>query len=187
MNIVPTRLPGVVILEPRVFRDDRGYFLETYSQSRYSAAGLPERFVQDNVSYSVADVLRGLHYQHPNAQGKLVTVLRGEVFDVAVDIRRGSPTFGQWTGAVLSAENGRQMYIPEGFAHGFLVTADCALFHYKCTAPYDPRSEGSVAWNDPELGIEWPARVPFLSLKDAEAPRLSEITDHRLPAYDANG
>lgn len=185
MNVVPTRLPGVVVLEPRVFRDDRGHFFESYSQDRYASAGLPERFVQDNVSYSRAGVLRGLHYQQPNAQGKLVTVLRGEVFDVAVDVRQGSPTFGQWVGVTLSADNGRQMYIPEGFAHGFLVTGDCAVFHYKCTTPYDQPSEGSVLWNDPDLGIAWPLREPLLSPKDADAPRLADIPDHRRPPYDA--
>jgi dTDP-4-dehydrorhamnose 3,5-epimerase len=186
MNVVPTELPGVVILEPRVFRDDRGYFLETWSRDRYAAAGLPAEFVQDNLSYSTRGVLRGLHYQHPRAQGKLVGVLRGEVYDVAVDIRRGSPTFGRWVGVTLSAENGRQLYVPVGFAHGFVVMGEEALFVYKCTAPYDPGGEGSIVWDDPDLGIRWPlpaGAAPRLSPKDAAAPRLRDVPADRLPAY----
>jgi dTDP-4-dehydrorhamnose 3,5-epimerase len=180
MNIIPTILPGVLIIEPRQFRDERGFFYESFSEPRYSGAGLPSRFVQDNVSFSVHGVLRGLHYQLPKAQGKLVTVLRGEVFDVAVDLRLGSPSFGKWAGVTLSEENGRQLYVPEGFAHGFLVTGECAVFHYKCTAPYDPKSEGSVAWDDPAIAIDWPFREVLLSPKDASAPRLAEIAPHRL-------
>jgi dTDP-4-dehydrorhamnose 3,5-epimerase len=183
MNVVPTELPGVVILEPRVFRDDRGYFYETWSRERYAAAGLPETFVQDNLSYSTRGVVRGLHYQHPGGQGKLVSVLRGAVYDVAVDIRRGSPTFGRWVGVELSAENGRQLYIPEGFAHGFAVMGDEALFSYKCTAPYNPAGEGSVLWDDPDLGIAWPvgSSEARLSGKDAAAPRLRDVAPGRLP------
>ena len=179
-------LPGVILIEPRVFRDDRGYFLETWSRQRYQEAGLPADFVQDNLSYSKAGVLRGLHYQHPTAQGKFVSVLRGEVFDVAVDIRRGSPTFGKWEGFVLSAENGRQLYVPEGFAHGFVVTSEDALFSYKCTAPYDPAAEGSVAWDDPALGISWPVSAPTLAAKDRAAPRLGDIPPDRLPGLETS-
>lgn len=185
MNVLPTRLPGLVLIEARIFRDDRGHFLETWSRERHRAAGLPADFVQDNFSCSRKGVLRGLHYQHPTAQGKFVSVLRGEVFDVAVDIRAGSPTFGQWEGFALSAENGRQLYVPEGFAHGFLVTSDDALFGYKCTAPYDPPSEGSILWDDPDLAIDWPARAPTLAAKDRAAPRLKDVPADRLPRYVA--
>jgi dTDP-4-dehydrorhamnose 3,5-epimerase len=185
MNVVPTELPGVVIIEPRAFRDDRGHFFESYNAAKYREAGLPDRFAQDNVSFSKAGVLRGLHYQLPNAQGKLVSALRGSVFDVAVDIRRGSPTFGRWVGVVLSDENLRQLYIPEGFAHGFAVMSECAVFHYKCTAPYDPRSEGSIIWDDPEIGIDWPTRDVLLSPKDAAAPRLADVAPDRLFRYEA--
>ncbi|MFO0959103.1 MAG: dTDP-4-dehydrorhamnose 3,5-epimerase [Isosphaeraceae bacterium] len=185
MNVVPTALPGVVIIEPRAFRDDRGHFFESFSAAKYREAGLPDRFAQDNISFSKAGVLRGLHYQLPNAQGKLVSALRGSVFDVAVDIRRGSPTFGRWVGMVLSDENLRQMYIPEGFAHGFAVLSECAVFHYKCTASYDPQSEGSILWDDPDLGIDWPIRDALLSPKDAAAPRLAHIAPDRLFRYEA--
>lgn len=181
MNVVATRLPGVLIIEPTVFRDTRGFFLETWSQANFSAAGVPAAFVQDNLSYSRKGVLRGLHYQHPSAQGKLVSVLEGEVFDVAVDIRQGSPTFGQWVGVVLSSENFRQCYVPPGFAHGFLVTSESALFAYKCTAPYQPRDEGTIRWNDPDLAIVWPIDRPTLSPKDECAPGLREIAANRLP------
>ncbi len=184
MNLIQTRLPGVVVLEPRVFRDDRGFFVETWNRARYAEAGLPADFVQDNLSGSAPGVLRGLHYQHPAGQGKLVRVLRGEVFDVAVDIRAGSPTFGRWAGFVLSAENGRQLYVPEGFAHGFVVTSDGALFSYKCTAPYDPPSEGSILWDDPDLAIAWPVRSPVLAAKDRDAPRLRDVPADRLPRYE---
>ena len=163
MNVLETGLPGVVIIEPDVFGDDRGFFMETWNGRRYEEAGLPGRFVQDNLSYSARGVLRGLHFQNPQAQGKLVSVLRGEVFDVAVDIRVGSPTFGEWTGVTLSAENKRQFYVPPEFAHGFLVTGEDALFFYKCTDYYAPSAEGIVLWNDPEIGIEWPTDAPTLS------------------------
>lgn len=185
MKITETELPGVLVLEPRVFRDDRGYFLESWNQARYAEAGLPAAFVQDNLSYSTRGVLRGLHYQHPAAQGKLVCVLAGEVFDVAVDIRRGSPTFGRWVGVTLSAENGLQMYVPEGYAHGFLVTSESALFSYKCTRPYRPSDEGIVLWDDPDLGIAWPSAAPRLAPKDATAPRLRDIPHDRLPRLGA--
>ncbi|MBX6312651.1 MAG: dTDP-4-dehydrorhamnose 3,5-epimerase [Isosphaeraceae bacterium] len=184
MNIRPLRLPGLLVVEPRVFRDERGYFFEVWNRERFAAAGLPERFEQDNLSYSTAGVLRGLHYQYPTAQGKFLTVLRGEIFDVAVDIRLGSPTFGQWEGITLSAENGRQLYIPEGFAHGFAVTGPEALLLYQCTAPYDPRSEGIVLWNDPDLGIAWPLHAPILAAKDRAAPKLQAIPAERLPRFE---
>ena len=184
MKVITTELPGVVILEPRRFSDHRGFFCESFNEQSFAAAGLPTRFVQDNVSFSGAGVLRGLHYQLPNAQGKLVSVLRGEVFDVMVDIRKGSPTFGRWAGVFLSLENGRQVYIPEGFAHGFLVTSECAVFQYKCTSLYDPKSEGSIAWNDPSIGIEWPQTDVCLSSKDAAAPRLAEVADDRLFIFE---
>lgn len=183
MDIQETKLPGVIIIEPRVFGDDRGFFLETWNQARYKEAGIPGTFVQDNLSFSRKGVLRGLHFQNPNAQGKLVYVLQGEVFDVAVDIRLGSPTFGQWASTTLSAENKRQFYIPAGFAHGFCVTSETALFAYKCTDIYNPQAEGSILWNDPDLGIEWPTQTPELSGKDAEGIRLAEFPEDRLPRF----
>jgi len=183
MNIQETKLPGALIIEPRVFGDERGYFCETYNEARYAAAGLPARFVQDNLSFSRRGVLRGLHFQNPNPQGKLVSVLQGEVFDVAVDIRVGSPTFGQWVSVNLSAENKRQFYIPEGFAHGFCVTSETALFAYKCTDVYNPQAEGSVLWNDPDLNIPWPVSAPELSAKDAQGIRLADFPTDRLPRY----
>ena len=184
MNVAETSLPGVMLVEPRVFRDDRGYFLETWSDAAFGPRGLPTRFLQDNLSYSAVGVLRGLHYQFPTAQGKLVSVVRGEVFDVAVDIRVGSPTFGKWVGATLTAENGRQLWIPEGFAHGFVVTGtEPASFAYKCTAGYDPSGQCSVLWDDPDIGIEWPGGAPLLSPKDRDAPRLRDIPEGRLPRY----
>ena len=183
LNVIETHLPGVLIFEPRVHRDGRGYFYELWRHDAYVTAGVPGMFVQDNVSWSGNGVLRGLHYQHPRAQGKLISVLHGAVFDVAVDIRIGSPTYRQWVGAVLSDENQRQIYIPEGFAHGFVVTADSALVSYKCTSYYDPAGEGSVLWNDPDLGVEWPVKEPVLSPKDRSAPRLSEIVAERMPRF----
>ncbi len=185
MNIEQTRLPGVVVLSPRVYRDPRGFFMETWNKERYADEGLPATFVQDNLSESRRGVLRGLHYQHPEAQGKLLQVLHGEIYDVAVDIRRGSPTFGQWVGVVLSSDNQRQIYVPEGFAHGFVVTSDSALFSYKCTDLYRPQNEGSVLWNDPDLGIDWPIAEPILSPKDLAGLRLKEIPAERLPGFHA--
>ena len=186
MKVTETRLPGVFLIEPRVFRDDRGYFLETYSVARYGPEGLPTSFAQDNLSCSSPGVLRGLHYQFPVGQGKLVGVAQGEVFDVAVDIRVGSPTFGQWAGESLSAENARQLYIPPGFAHGFLVTsAGPAIFSYKCTEGYDPNGQCSILWDDPDLAIDWPGSSPLLAPKDAEAPRLRDVLESRLPRYSS--
>jgi dTDP-4-dehydrorhamnose 3,5-epimerase len=183
MRTVSTALLGVTIIEPRVFGDARGYFLETWNQSRYALSGIPATFVQDNVSFSSRGVLRGLHFQNPHAQGKLVTVLEGEVYDAAVDIRVGSPTFGKAVGVVLSGESKRQIYIPPGFAHGFCVTSEHALFMYKCTDIYAPEAEGGIMWNDPDLGIAWPVERPSLSPKDEKYPRLKDIDPGKLPVY----
>ena len=184
MNVLETKLPGVLVFEPRVFGDERGFFMETWHAERYEEAGLPSRFVQDNLSFSQRGVLRGLHFQNPDQQGKLVNVLQGEAYDVAVDIRVGSPTFGGWTAVTLSSENKRQFYVPEGFAHGFLVTSDSALFAYKCTAKYNAKAEAGVLWNDPEIGIEWPMEDPVLSEKDRSALPLGEMTVEQLPRYE---
>ncbi len=183
MNVVETDLPGVLIVEPKVFGDERGFFMESWNGRRYEEVGLPGRFVQDNLSFSARGVLRGLHFQNPNPQGKLVSVLQGEVFDVAVDIRVGSPTFGRWAATTLSAENKHQLYIPPDFAHGFVVTSETALFFYKCTDYYAPSSEGIVLWNDPEIGIEWPIESPTLSERDRNARRLGEMPEGSLPRY----
>ena len=183
MNVIETRIPGVRILEPKIFGDDRGFFMETYNEARYKEAGLPSNFVQDNLSLSAKNVLRGLHFQNPDQQGKLVYVLQGEVFDVAVDIREGSPTFGEWEGVTLSAENKRQFWVPEGFAHGFLVTSDTALFAYKCSAPYNAKADAGVRWNDPEIGIKWPVDEPTLSEKDKNAPLLRDLSPDKQPRY----
>lgn len=185
MRRIETALPGVYIIEPKVWGDERGYFYEAYRADRLAEQGIALAFVQDNVSYSRRGVLRGLHVQHPHAQGKLAQVLAGEVFDVAVDIRRGSPTYGSWAGVTLSAENKRQLWIPPGFAHGFLVTGETALFVYKNTDYYSPETELSVRWDDPDIGIEWPLEgSPELSKKDSEAAHLSEIPRERLPGYE---
>ena len=181
MNVRETDLPGVLVVEPDVFGDERGFFLETWNRTRYENAGLPGNFVQDNLSFSSRGVLRGLHFQNPHPQGKLVHVLQGEVFDVAVDIRVGSPTFGRWVGVSLSSENKRQLWVPEGFAHGFVVTSETALFSYKCTDFYHREAEAGVLWNDPEIGINWPVEEPTLSDKDLAAPRLSK--SEALPEY----
>lgn len=183
MRVLPTSLPGALLLEPKVFGDARGFFMESWSRARYAEAGIDVDFVQDNVSFSRRGVLRGLHFQHPHAQGKLVYVLHGVVFDVAVDIRVGSPTFGQWTAVELSAENRRQFYIPPGFAHGFCVLSETALFAYKCSDYYHPETEGSVLWNDPDLGIDWPIANPELSEKDRAGRRLADFPLARLPRY----
>ncbi|MBI5761488.1 MAG: dTDP-4-dehydrorhamnose 3,5-epimerase [Planctomycetales bacterium] len=182
MNIIKTKLPGVVIIEPQVFGDARGFFMETWNRSRYEAAGIPATFVQDNVSFSRYGILRGLHFQNPHPQGKLVYALQGEVFDVAVDIRPDSPTFGQWVSVVLSAENKQQMFVPAGYAHGFCVTSETALFAYKCTDVYTPAAEGCVLWNDPDLGIPWPVANPTLNSRDGQALRLRDIPRERLPS-----
>lgn len=178
-----TKLAGVLTIEPVAFGDARGFFMESFNSKRYAEAGIAEQFVQDNVSFSQRGVLRGLHLQHPNAQGKLVQALRGELFDVAVDVRAGSPTFGEWVGEYLSHENKRQLYIPPGFAHGFLVTSDEALFAYKCTDYYHPESELSIRWDDPKVGIQWPTYDASLSTKDANALLLDEVPLELLPSY----
>lgn len=183
MQIHETNLPGVLIIEPKVFGDERGFFMETWNQERYAGSVTTDGFVQDNVSFSRKGVLRGLHFQKINPQGKLVYVLQGEVFDVAVDIRVGSPTFGQWASVVLSAENKRQFFIPAGFAHGFCVTTETALFAYKCTDKYNPQSEGSVLWNDPDLNIPWPIDAPELSAKDSQGIKLADYPKELLPNY----
>jgi dTDP-4-dehydrorhamnose 3,5-epimerase len=180
MNIITCELPGPLIIEPKVFGDTRGFFLETWNRQRYRDAGLDWNFVQDNVSFSRQGILRGLHFQNPSAQGKLVYVLQGEVFDVAVDIRRSSPTFGRWHGLYLSAENKRQFFIPPGFAHGFAVLSASALFVYKCTEFYVPQNELTIAWNDPDIGIKWPLGNPQLSEKDTRGLRLKDVPQDRL-------
>jgi dTDP-4-dehydrorhamnose 3,5-epimerase len=182
MKVLPTDVPGVVLVEPVVHRDTRGFFLETYNERRYREAGITATFVQDNHSRSARGTLRGLHFQVRRMQGKLVRVVAGEMFDVAVDVRRGSPTFGRWVGARLSAENFRQIYIPPGFAHGFCVLSEVGEVEYKCTELYEAADELVIAWNDPQIGIDWPASEPLLSAKDQSAPRLAEVLD-RLPAY----
>ena len=176
MNIIETSLPGVLLIEPRVFGDARGFFLESWNRRSFAEAGLDLDFVQDNHSRSARGVLRGLHYQIGSPQGKLVRVTNGAVFDVAVDIRRSSPHFGQWVGYELSAENHRMLWVPPGFAHGFLVLSDTADFLYKCTTLYDPPGDRGIRWDDPAIGIAWPdiGMAPQLSAKDAVAPRLAE-------------
>jgi len=175
MRVVPTELPDVLVLEPVVHRDARGFFLETYHSERFATAGIAGPFVQDNHSRSERGVLRGLHAQKRRPQGKLVRAVQGEIFDVAVDVRPGSPTFGRWTGVTLDAESFRQLWIPVGFLHGFCVMSDSAEIEYKCTALYDREDEIGVAWNDPDIGIVWPIANPILSPKDAALPRLSAV------------
>jgi dTDP-4-dehydrorhamnose 3,5-epimerase len=187
VNVVETRLPGVLVIEPRVFRDARGFFLESWHRDRYAEIGIDRAFVQDNVSYSTRGVLRGLHFQNPMPQAKLVSVLHGEIFDVAVDVRSGSPTFGQWVGETLCAESMRQLLIPEGFAHGFVVTGDSALVSYKCTERYFPEYDRCIRWEDPEIGIDWPVLDPALSEKDRSAPRLVELDKAQLHRFSHGG
>jgi dTDP-4-dehydrorhamnose 3,5-epimerase len=182
MQVEHTPLEGLLVVEPRVYADHRGCFTELWNEARYAGFGLPH-FVQDNLSCSRRGVLRGLHFQNPNPQGKLVYVLQGEVFDVAVDIRRGSPTFGQWYGVTLSAENHRQLYIPPGLAHGFCVISDEALFVYKCSDRYNPEAEGTILWNDPDIGIEWPVADPQLADKDRNGVRLRDLPEERLVSF----
>jgi len=176
MKISHSKLKGCAIIEPRVFGDDRGFFLETFQAARYKQeAGIDLPFVQDNHSRSARGVLRGLHFQKTKPQGKLVRVVRGEVYDVAVDIRKGSATFGEWEGVILSEENKKQFWVPPGFAHGFVVLSDTADFEYKCTDYYDPSDEGSILWSDPDLDIPWPIANPVLSTKDESAKRLVDL------------
>ncbi len=183
MKLVETDLPGCLVAEPQVFGDDRGWFYESFNLDKLAAAGLEIGFTQGNVSRSVRGVLRGLHYQWPKPQGKWVSVLEGEVWDVAVDIRRGSPTFGRWTAVLLSAENRRHFWIPEGFAHGFAVLSEHATFTYLCTQTYDRDADAGIRWNDARLAIDWPVAEPLLSAKDAQAPFLDEVPEDRLPVY----
>ncbi|MBW8368454.1 MAG: dTDP-4-dehydrorhamnose 3,5-epimerase [Arenimonas sp.] len=183
MKVIATDLPGCVIIEPAVFGDARGFFYEGWNKSRFAEHGLAPEFVQSNTSSSSRGVLRGLHYQWPNPQGKYVSVLEGEVYDVAVDIRRGSPTFGRSAAAVLSAHNKRHFWIPEGFAHGFVVLSERAIFSYLVTAPYDRAADAGIRWNDASLAIDWPVSAPLLSDKDAAAPFLADVPADRLPVY----
>jgi dTDP-4-dehydrorhamnose 3,5-epimerase len=178
MQVTETELPGVLVITPRVFSDTRGFFLESYNERQYGEWGMPTRFVQDNHSRSTRGTLRGLHFQVGQPQAKLCRVLQGEVFDVAVDIRRGSPTFGRWVGVVLSGENHRQLFVPAGFAHGFLVLSETADFLYKCDDFYHPAGDRGIAWDDPLIKIEWPLEgPPLLSAKDAALPRLHEAPE----------
>jgi dTDP-4-dehydrorhamnose 3,5-epimerase len=182
VKVLSTEIPGVLIIEPKVHGDARGFFLETFHAERYQEAGIPGPFVQDNYSRSVKGTLRGLHFQEPQPQGKLVQVVSGAVFDVAVDIRKGSPTFGKWVGVELSSDNKRQFWVPPGFAHGFYVLSESADFQYKCTALYAPQYDAGISWNDPDLAIAWPlSGEPKLSAKDAAAPRLKDAKV--LPTY----
>jgi dTDP-4-dehydrorhamnose 3,5-epimerase len=183
MIIETTPLAGLLLVKPDVFGDERGFFQETWNLRRYTEAGLDRHFVQDNLSLSRKGILRGLHFQNPGPQGKLVYVLQGEVFDVAVDVRTDSPTFGQWHGVTLSAENHHQLFVPEGFAHGFCVTSETALFAYKCTDFYNPKAEFSLLWNDPDIGIEWPITKPELSEKDKNGQPLSEFSRDSLAVW----
>lgn len=175
MTVTEAPLPGILLISLDKFGDARGSFFESWNKERYAREGLPFTFAQDNVSYSSKGVVRGLHFQNPNPQGKLVHVVQGEVFDVAVDLRVGSPTFCKWFGAILSAANNTQMYIPEGFAHGFMALSDLAIFSYKCTALYDKAGDRSVRWDDPDIGIDWPIKNGILSDKDRHAPLLKDL------------
>jgi len=181
VKFLPAAVPGVIVIEPDVHPDRRGFFLETYHAGKYRAGGIADVFVQDNHSQSAGATIRGLHLQLRHPQGKLIRVIEGEIFDVAVDVRRGSPTFGAWVGVTLSAANFRQCYIPQGFAHGFAVVSDVAQVEYKCTDVYDAASEIGVAWDDPAIGIAWPISKPVLSDRDQRHPRLADIVD--LPHY----
>lgn len=188
MNVIETPIIDAVVVEPKVFGDNRGFFLETYSRARYEEHGIPGNFVQDNLSFSRRGVLRGLHFQNPNAQGKLVSCPMGEVFDVAVDIRVGSPTYAKWFGVLLSGENKKQFWVPPGLAHGFVVLSETALFSYKCTEYYAPQNEHSVLWNDPDLKIDWPQGLEFaLSAKDQKGMRLKDFNKELLPKYAGSG
>jgi dTDP-4-dehydrorhamnose 3,5-epimerase len=184
VDVIETKIPGVLLFKPNVFGDQRGWFMESWQQERYAEAGLPPVFVQDNQAFSERGVLRGLHIQNPYGQGKLVQVIRGEVFDVAVDVRRGSPWFGQWVGAHLSEINHHQLYVPVGFAHGYLVLSEDAIFSYKCSDSYHPETQFAVRWNDPTIAIDWPSEAtPLLAEKDRDAPLLNEIPIEQLPLY----
>jgi dTDP-4-dehydrorhamnose 3,5-epimerase len=183
VKIIETDLPGCVVIEPRVFGDDRGFFYESFNLDKLGDVGIDAKFVQGNVSSSRRGVLRGLHYQWPKPQGKYVSVIEGDVWDVAVDIRRGSPTCGRWTARVLTAQNNRHFWIPEGFAHGFVTLSEQAIFTYLCTATYDASADAAIRWNDSKLAIDWPVSDVVLSDKDARAPFLDEVPEDRLPVY----
>jgi dTDP-4-dehydrorhamnose 3,5-epimerase len=185
VKVIETGIAGLVVIEPAVHGDARGFFMETWNSERFRDAGLPDRFVQSNLSRSGPGVIRGLHYQYPEAQGKLIWVPEGRVYDVAVDVRRESPSFGQWAAVELSAENHRQLYVPEGFAHGFCVLGESALLSYLCTSVYRAEYDSVIAWDDPDIGVRWPIAEGSLSAKDAAAPRLSDIDADRLPLYAA--
>ena len=180
MNVIRCELEGLMLLEPKAFGDPRGYFMETWNRQRYEQAGISAAFVQDNISVSRRGTLRGLHYQNPTSQAKLVSVLEGEVFDVAVDLRQKSPTFGKWHGVRLSSENKRQFFIPTGFAHGFVVLTDMAMFHYKCTDYYSPKDEMTVQWDDPAIGVAWPIQDVILSEKDKKGLPLKQVPPGKL-------
>jgi len=181
MNVIETEIPGLLIIEPKLLGDQRGFFLETFQAARYGSWGMSRPFVQDNLSRSGFGVLRGLHLQNPRTQGKLVTVLRGRVLDVAVDVRKGSPTFGRHLAVELSEDNHRQFWVPRGFAHGFVVLSETADFFYKCDELYSPADEIAICYRDPALAIKWGIENPKVSAKDAQAPRLADVT--RLPEY----
>ena len=183
LKLINTSISDVLLLEPNVYDDSRGFFLETFHQSKYTDVGIDKTFVQDNYSHSKQGTLRGLHYQLLHPQGKLIFVLRGEIFDVAVDIRRGSSTFGKWFGANLSAKNKRQIYVPDGFAHGFCVLSESAEVMYKCTDFYDAEDEHGIFWSDETLAIDWPVKTPVLSEKDSKFQRFTEIPEKDLPIY----
>jgi len=183
VKVIESALSGCKLLEPVVFGDERGFFFETWNAERFGKLGLPTQFVQSNVSSSSRGVLRGLHYQWPRPQGKLVTVLEGEVYDVAVDIRRGSPTFGRWEAFILSGSNRRQLWIPPGFAHGFAVLSETALFNYLCTDVYVAEADAGIRWNDADIAVDWPVGAPILSAKDQKAPFLDQLAEDRLPVY----
>jgi len=180
MKVTTCEISGLLVLEPKIYTDNRGFFLETWNKNRYHDFGLGVDFVQDNLSFSKRGILRGLHFQNPKPQGKLVQVLDGEVFDVAVDLRQSSPTFGRWHALVLSAEKKRQFYVPHGFAHGFVVLSESALFQYKCTEFYSSEYELSIRWDDPDIGIEWPVEPPIVSEKDAKGLRLRDLRPDQL-------
>lgn len=184
MKVYATTLEGVLLIEPPVFEDRRGFFMETYQQKKYAELGIQTRFIQDNLSYSVRGTLRGLHYQFPQAQAKLVQVIEGKIFDVVVDIRRGSPTFGKWTGVYLSDENRSQLYMPEGFAHGFCVLSETAFSIYKCSELYTPDSERGILWSDSDICIQWPISDPLLSDKDRNYGCLRDMPPEKLPNYE---
>ena len=180
MNVIPTDIESVVVIEPQVFEDGRGCFLETYQFQRFKSAGLDDTFVQDNLSFSVKNTLRGLHFQVSHPQAKLIQVISGEIFDVAVDLRSGSPTFSRWVGMYLSEHNKQQVFIPKGFAHGFCVLSDSAHVFYKCSDYYYPDDEGGILWSDPAIGIDWPLKNPIISDKDNRLPHITQVPPEKL-------